>query len=314
MASLATQPAQNTPFTRAVVQALRSLYPEEVADRAWDNVGLLLGNFDFPSQQHLGLESTPDHKTVLLTNDLSPAVAQEAVDKKASVVVSYHPFIFRGLKSVDLVDPQQRTLLQLAQKNIAVYCPHTAVDAVPGGLNDWLVDIICGEQQPQSRSAVQPTSAPPPAGFEGAGYGRSVEFAKPVAVNDLVRRLAAGLGGLKHVMVAAPRHVDVSAAAVQSAAVCAGSGWDVLKSCPVDVLVTGEMSHHNALRATMEGKLVITVFHSNSERAYLRQRMQPALEAELRRIGAEAQILVSEEDKDPFEVWDVERLGAGPAP
>lgn len=132
-------------------------------------------------------------------------------------------------------------------------------------------------------------------------------------MSDLVRRLAAGLGGLKHVMVAAPRHFDVSTATVQSAAVCAGSGWDVLKSCPVDVLVTGEMSHHNALRATMEGKVVITVFHSNSERAYLRQRMQPALEAQLRRTGTEARILVSDEDKDPFEIWDVERLGAGPA-
>lgn len=132
-------------------------------------------------------------------------------------------------------------------------------------------------------------------------------------MTDLVRRLSAGLGGLKHVMVAAPRQFDVAATTVQSAAVCAGSGWDVLKSCPVDVLVTGEMSHHNALRATMEGKLVITVFHSNSERAYLRQRMLPALEAELRRVGAEAQILVSETDRDPFEIWDVERLGAGPA-
>ncbi|KAG8157726.1 hypothetical protein KVR01_012388 [Diaporthe batatas] len=310
MASLAAQTAQNTPFTRGVVQALRSLYPEEVADRAWDNVGLLLGNIDSSSQQQLGLEPTPEHKTVLLTNDLSPAVAQEAVDKKASVVVSYHPFIFRGLKSVDIVDPQQRILLQLAQRNIAVYCPHTAVDAVPGGLNDWLVDIICGSQQPLSRSAVQPTSAPAPPGFEGAGYGRKVDFSQPVALTDLVRRLAAGLGGLKHVMVAVPRHFDVSAAALQSAAVCAGSGWDVLKSCNVDVLVTGEMSHHNALRATMEGKLVITVFHSNSERAYLRQRMQPALEAELRNIGTEARVLVSEEDRDPFEVWDVERLGA----
>ncbi|KAJ0115956.1 UPF0135 protein [Diaporthe amygdali] len=314
MASVAAQPPQNTPFARAVVQALRSLYPEEVADRVWDNVGLLLGNFDSPTQQSLGLEPSSEHKTILLTNDLSPSVAQEAVDKKASLIVSYHPFIFRGLKSVDLVDPQQRLLLQLAQKNIAVYCPHTAVDAVPGGLNDWLVDVICGSQQPQSRSAVQPTSSPPPAGFEGAGYGRKVDFAQPVAVSDLVRRLATGLGGLKHVMVAAPSRFDVSTARVQSAAVCAGSGWDVLKSCAVDVLVTGEMSHHNALRATMEGKLVITVFHSNSERAYLRQRMQPALEAELHRTGVEAQILVSEEDKDPFEIWDVERLTAGSAP
>lgn len=60
-----------------------------MADRAWDNVGLLLGNMDEQGQKTLGLQVTPDEKTVLLTNDLSPAVAQEAVARKASVVVSY---------------------------------------------------------------------------------------------------------------------------------------------------------------------------------------------------------------------------------
>ncbi|ROW15743.1 hypothetical protein VPNG_02047 [Cytospora leucostoma] len=314
MASTATADSpQNTPFTRTVVGAVRSLYPEEVADRAWDNVGLLLGNIDSNSQTALGLDATPDHKTVLLTNDLSPRVAQEAVDKKASVIVSYHPFIFRGLKSINLEDPQQRILLQLAQRNIAVYCPHTAVDAVPGGLNDWLIDIITGstQQQGQDRSVVQPTAKPPPAGFEGSGYGRKVEFPRPVLVTDVVRRLAEGLGGLRHVMVAAPKQPEISTREVRSAAVCAGSGWDVLKDSAVDLLVTGEMTHHNALRATMEGKVVITVFHSNSERAYLKQRMQPALEAELKKVDAGAQVLVSTEDADPFVIWDVESLGAG---
>lgn len=223
------------------------------------------------------------------------------------------PFIFRGLKSVDITDPQQRILLQLAQKNIAVYCPHTAVDAVPGGLNDWLADILCGPQESKSRTFCQPTSASPPAGFEGAGYGRKVDFAKPVAVSELLERLAKGLGGIKYFMVAAPKQLDLATRQVQSAAVCAGSGFDVLKNAAVDVLVTGEMTHHNALRAVMENKVVVTVFHSNSERAYLRQRMQPALEAELLKDDGQARVLVSEEDTDPFKIWDIENLAAGPA-
>ncbi|KAF3763767.1 hypothetical protein M406DRAFT_65110 [Cryphonectria parasitica EP155] len=304
-----TSVPQNAPFTQTVARAMRALYPEELADRAWDNVGLLLGNMDEQGQRSLGLDVTPEEKTVLLTNDLTPAVADEAVRQKASVVVSYHPFIFRGLKSVDVTDPQQRILLQLAQRNIAVYCPHTAVDAVPGGLNDWLADMLCGPSGDKARSVAQPTSAPPPAGFEGSGYGRTVEFAQPVLVTELVRRLATGLGGLKYFMVAAPKQPDPSARRVQSAAVCAGSGWDVLKNCAVDVLVTGEMSHHNALRAVMENKVVITVFHSNSERAYLRQIMQPALEAQLRKSGEAAKVLVSGVDADPFEIWDVDNLG-----
>lgn len=125
---------------------------------------------------------------------------------------------------------------------------------------------------------------------------------------ELVRRLSTGLGGLKYVMVAAPKQPLLSSRQVRSAAVCAGSGWDVLKSCSADVLITGEMTHHNALRAVMENKIVITVFHSNSERAYLQQRMKPALEAELRRTDAQAQVLVSSEDADPFEILDVAAL------
>lgn len=132
-------------------------------------------------------------------------------------------------------------------------------------------------------------------------------------MTELLQRLAKGLGGIKYFMVAAPKQPDLATRMVQSAAVCAGSGFDVLKNAAVDVWVTGEMTHHNALRAVMEDKVVITVFHSNSERAYLRQRMQPALEAELQKVDGQAKVLVSKEDADPFKIWDVENLAAGPA-
>jgi putative NIF3 family GTP cyclohydrolase 1 type 2 len=54
------------------------------------------------------------------------------------------PIIFRGLKSLSLDNSQQNSLLRLAQEGISVYSPHTAVDAAPDGLNDWLADIVTG--------------------------------------------------------------------------------------------------------------------------------------------------------------------------
>ena len=54
------------------------------------------------------------------------------------------PIIFRGLKSITLDDTQQRSLLRLAQHGISVYSPHTAVDTVPGGMADWLCDVVTG--------------------------------------------------------------------------------------------------------------------------------------------------------------------------
>lgn len=61
--------------------------------------------------------------------------------------VSTDPIIFRGLKSITLGDSQQQSLLRLVQNGISVYSPHTAVDTVPGGMADWLCDVVTGTWQ-----------------------------------------------------------------------------------------------------------------------------------------------------------------------
>ena len=63
-----------------------SRYPEELADRTWDNVGLLLENTE-PPFYNGAPQIVPSR--VLLTNDLTIRVAQEAIRKQASVIVTY---------------------------------------------------------------------------------------------------------------------------------------------------------------------------------------------------------------------------------
>lgn len=112
-------------------------------------------------------------------------------------------------------------------------------------------------------------------------------------------------------MVARPKDKPT---AIKSVAVCAGSGADVLAGVEADLIVTGEMSHHAALRLTMLGKTVLMVFHSNSERQFLREVLKPQLEKTLSKEAEEwerVEVLVSEEDADPFEILDVENLPAG---
>lgn len=141
-----------------------------------------------------------------------------------------------------------------------------------------------------------------------AGYGAVGRFDEAVALREIIQRVAKKLGGLRYVMVASPVGSDIKTVKVKSFAVCAGSGYDVLKNADVELLVTGETSHHSALRAIQQGQTLIQVFHSNSERGYLREVLKPKLEEQLRQSVKDAEVVLSEYDSDPFKILDVKAL------
>jgi len=224
-----------------------------------------------------------------------------------------------------LGNTQQLSLLRLAQEGISVYSPHTAVDAA--GLNDWLADIVTGRHEfsgpaavsvPHDRSIITPVKNPPE-GFEAAGYGKIVRFHTPRKLGDIIDRITAGLCDISGLCVAVPQSVPKgkkSSIKISSIGICAGSGGSMLNGLDVDLLFTGELSHHEALAAIEQGKCVITTFHSNTERLFLMTTMQrklfPQIEKEVKEMvtnktweeGLETdfQIDSSRIDKDPFEI------------
>jgi dinuclear metal center YbgI/SA1388 family protein len=95
----------------------------------WDNVGLLIGN---PRR---------NVKTILLTIDVTGEVLAEAKRLRTDLIISYHPVIWDGLRKIT-TDSQSSIVYDLIQADIAVFSIHTALDAVVGGVNDGLADII----------------------------------------------------------------------------------------------------------------------------------------------------------------------------
>jgi len=97
--------------------------------QSWDNVGLLIGD--------------PERKieNILLTIDVTQAVVAEAKELGMDLILSYHPVIWDGLKQVR-TDGPSRTVYELIRSGIAVFSIHTALDAVRGGINDALADIL----------------------------------------------------------------------------------------------------------------------------------------------------------------------------
>ncbi|KAK9530446.1 hypothetical protein VZT92_011945 [Zoarces viviparus] len=112
---------------KEVLQVLEQLAPLSLAE-SWDNVGLLVE----PSK------SRPI-KTILLTNDLTDAVMDEAEAMSCDLIISYHPPLFRPIKRLVQKDWKQKLAIRAVEARIAIFSPHTSWDSVKGGVNDWLV-------------------------------------------------------------------------------------------------------------------------------------------------------------------------------
>lgn len=86
----------------------------------------------------------------------------------------------------------------------------------------------------------------------------------------------------------------------RTAAVCAGAGGELLRdaiAAKADLFVTGELRHHDALRAAERGMTVVALRHSVSERCTL-----PSLKTRLERELAGLAVHLSEHDHDPFAI------------
>ncbi len=113
-------------------RAMQTIAPLTLAE-SWDNVGLLVGSMD---REMAG--------PALLTIDLTERVLAEAIAAKSSSIIAYHPPLWDPIKRLTADTPRGRILLGAIEHRIAIYSPHTALDAAPGGITDWLCEGISG--------------------------------------------------------------------------------------------------------------------------------------------------------------------------
>ncbi len=263
------------------LQVLEELAPLRLAE-GWDNVGLLVE----PTN------SAPEVQRIFLAIDLTDAVFAEAVDSEAELLVAYHPPIFGGLKRLSARRPGQRLVVEALRRGVFVYSPHTAVDAAAGGMNDWLAEAL----GPGDTRAIVP--APEEEALAGApvGQGRYVSLATPVSVREATARIKRHLG-LEHVRVAEAA-VHEGGEPVRTFAVCPGAGGSVFEKVgAVDLLLTGEMRHHDILARAASGTSVVVCDHTNTERGYL-----PRFADRLRAALPGVDFVVSSRDRDPLRV------------
>ncbi len=108
----------------------------------WDNCGLQVGD-----RQMVVTEA-------LITLDVTLDVVKEAVAKSCNLIISHHPLIFGGLKSLTGRNEVEQCVLEAIKNDVAIYSAHTSLDSVKEGVSGKMADKLglknCRIMAPQS--------------------------------------------------------------------------------------------------------------------------------------------------------------------
>ncbi len=230
------------------IAELNKLAPEEYACD-WDNPGLLAGQSD----KEIG--------KVLIALDATDEVVEQAVKGKADLLLTHHPLIFAPVRHVNDSDFIGRRLLKLIRNEICCYAMHTNFDAAPG----CMADLAAGRLHLLD---AQPLEVMGEADGTPYGIGRAGILLEAVSLRELAEQVKEAFGLPCVAVYGAARTRDL----IRRAAICPGSGKGMAaaaKKAGAQVLITGDIGHHDGIDAAADGVAVIDAGHYGLEHIFI---------------------------------------------
>lgn len=217
-----------------------TFHPELQED--YDNAGFLIGQRQEPCTG------------ILVALDLTPAVAEEAIEQGLNLIVTHHPFIFSGLKRITSDNEAGRTVISLIRHGIAVYAAHTNLDNLPWGVNGILSEKLglCNTR------ILKPFSAPHSPLSTPAGAGMVGELPEPMEVDAFLQKVKQILRipTLRTSPTHAITHSHIHT--ISKVALCGGSGASFISdalAAKADIYITADLKYHDFQRA--EGRIIL---------------------------------------------------------
>lgn len=238
-----------------------NIFPRELSCE-WDNDGLMC---------------CPDTARkvcrVLVCLDVTNEAVDRAIEGGFDVIISHHPFIFKGLKSINDENFVSRKAINLIRKSVCVMSFHTRLDAAKGGVNDILAKLLgIGNAVPF-----------------GDGIGRIGTLESPCELFDFAKFVKSTLSAPTVSVADAEREVF-------RVAVLGGSGKDNIEAAILagaDTFVSGELGHH-ALTDAPE----MNINEIEAGHFYTEMPVCQFLSNQLRTLGIQTEIFNSNKIKE----------------
>ena len=247
---------------KKVIELLEKQSPKSYACD-WDNVGLLVGREDKEIQK------------IYIALDATDEAIEEAIANGADMLLTHHPMIFKGMKRVTQEDFIGRRIIRLIQNDMVYYAMHTNFDVM--GMADLATDYLgISDTRVLEITSVSETGE--------EGIGRYGSLKKEMTVRECCEEVKQAFS-LENVKVFGDLERKVKTAAISP-----GSGKSVISNAlqaGVDVLITGDIDHHEGIDAVAQNMTVIDAGHYGVEHIFI-----PYMEQYLKREAKELEIAV----------------------
>lgn len=252
-----------------VIEQLEHLSPRFYAE-SWDNVGLLAGRRD------------KDVRRIYLAVDATDKVINEVLLSDTDMLITHHPLLFSPMKSITTDDFIGKRLVRLLRNDISYYAMHTNFDVT------HMAEIACDYLNLEARSVLDVTYESETGRY---GIGKNGIFRAPMSLRDC-GELVKDRFHIPSVRVFGDLNSNI-----QTVAITPGSGKSTIKAAlkaGVDVLITGDIDHHEGIDANAQGLAVIDAGHYGIEYIFV-----PYMEEYLRKACGGVEI-ITEKFMNPF--------------
>lgn len=260
------------PAITEIISLMRNFASEDMAE-AWDNTGLLVGDEDLSVSN------------VIVALDCTEDCIAQAIQKKAELIITHHPVIFKPVKKVNTSSATGRKIINLIKNGIAVYCSHTNLDITENGTNDTLFNLL----RLNDRETLI---------VENTTIGRAGYTDKEYTLRDFTEFTAQTLKSGTACFVGEEGHI------VNKIGLCTGAAsgakyMDAAAASGCDVYLTGDVSYHQAQYAAELGLNLVIAPHFSTE-ALITEILVRYLTKEAAALSLDVNFFVQENQKDIF--------------
>ena len=234
-----------------ILNNLLKVMPKELA-MSWDNVGLLAGS------------SEKEVKNIVVCLDLSEKLIERAISLKADLIVSHHPLIFSPIKNVTDETSVGKRLVSLIKNDISYIALHTNYDIAAGCMSDLVAERIELRGEPLEKTASMED--------EDVGIGKVGDLERAVKISEIAK-LVKERFKLPHLRVFDGGEDRL----ISRIAISPGSGKGMYKAAyekAASLLISGDISHHDAVDALELGVATIDAGHYGLEHIFIADMAQ----------------------------------------